>query len=372
MQASPRRRNRQLERILIELGYCREVLVKLRRSVLSFRRAIILLRMREADAEPAARLESFERELQSLAGAEEDLCGHRRFHAGRRSRLHRHPAEPYHQHHDHRRRAADAAGPGSQHLRHEFPADAGARMGLGLPLGAGPYGDLRASRCTLSCACAAGFNPASHGRVAGCRTPLNAGALDANVPRGSGGRMSARWGTGMLVAAALAAAPAHADAVARFYQGRQISLIVGYGPGRRLRRLCPPAGASSEQVHSRPSQPGRAEHAGRRQPASRQSSLQCRAQGRRHARRLLAQHAVHRDPRRQPENSLRPAQTYLDRRLLELRQRRLCADRAQGRTGEHDRGSAAAGPPGARARRQRRRRVRRTCRSSCATPSGCT
>ena len=43
--------------------------------------------------------------------------------------------------------------------------------------------------------------------------------------------MSARWGTGMLVAAALAAAPAHADAVARFYQGRQISLIVGYGPG---------------------------------------------------------------------------------------------------------------------------------------------
>ena len=43
--------------------------------------------------------------------------------------------------------------------------------------------------------------------------------------------MSARWGTGMLVAAALAAAPAHADAVARFYQGRQINLIVGYGPG---------------------------------------------------------------------------------------------------------------------------------------------
>jgi magnesium transporter len=74
MQAAPRRRNRQLERILIELGYCREVLVKLRRSVLSFRRAIILLRMRETDAEPAARLESFERELQSLAGAEEDLA----------------------------------------------------------------------------------------------------------------------------------------------------------------------------------------------------------------------------------------------------------------------------------------------------------
>ena len=74
LQASPRRRNRQLERILIELGYCREVLVKLRRSVLSFRRAIILLRMREAGAEPAAMLESFERELHSLAGAEEDLA----------------------------------------------------------------------------------------------------------------------------------------------------------------------------------------------------------------------------------------------------------------------------------------------------------
>ena len=47
-KASPRRRNRQLERILIELGYCREVLVKLRRSVLSFHRVVTLLRERDA------------------------------------------------------------------------------------------------------------------------------------------------------------------------------------------------------------------------------------------------------------------------------------------------------------------------------------
>jgi magnesium transporter len=73
MQASPRRRNRQLERILIELGYCREVLVKLRRSILSFRRAIILLQTREPASATAKKLESFERELESLAEAEQDL-----------------------------------------------------------------------------------------------------------------------------------------------------------------------------------------------------------------------------------------------------------------------------------------------------------
>jgi Mg2+ and Co2+ transporter CorA len=39
--SSPRHRIRQLETILTELGYCREVLVKLRRSALSFRREAI-------------------------------------------------------------------------------------------------------------------------------------------------------------------------------------------------------------------------------------------------------------------------------------------------------------------------------------------
>jgi magnesium transporter len=72
-QSSPRRRNRQLERILIELGYCQEVLVKLRRSILSFRRTIILLRTRETAREAKEKLEWFERELQSLAETEQDL-----------------------------------------------------------------------------------------------------------------------------------------------------------------------------------------------------------------------------------------------------------------------------------------------------------
>ena len=43
--------------------------------------------------------------------------------------------------------------------------------------------------------------------------------------------MFARWRAAMVVTAALAATPAHADAVADFYKGRQINLIVGYGPG---------------------------------------------------------------------------------------------------------------------------------------------
>jgi magnesium transporter len=73
LDASPRRRNHQLELILTELGYCREVLVKLRRSVLSLRRVVILLRERDAESGMAGKLESFEHELKALAEAEEDL-----------------------------------------------------------------------------------------------------------------------------------------------------------------------------------------------------------------------------------------------------------------------------------------------------------
>ena len=43
--------------------------------------------------------------------------------------------------------------------------------------------------------------------------------------------MFARWRAAMVVTAALAATPAHADTVADFYKGKQINLIVGYGPG---------------------------------------------------------------------------------------------------------------------------------------------
>jgi magnesium transporter len=73
LEASPRRRNLQLERILTELGYCREVLVKLRRSVLSLRRVVIMLRERDAASGLVGKLESFEHELKALADAEEDL-----------------------------------------------------------------------------------------------------------------------------------------------------------------------------------------------------------------------------------------------------------------------------------------------------------
>src|ERR1700751_568094 len=51
------------------------------------------------------------------------------------------------------------------------------------------------------------------------------------LQRRIGGRMFARWRAAMVVTAALAATPAHADTVADFYRGKQINLIVGYGPG---------------------------------------------------------------------------------------------------------------------------------------------
>src|ERR1700745_2758727 len=51
------------------------------------------------------------------------------------------------------------------------------------------------------------------------------------LQRRIGGRMVARWRAAMVVTAALAVTPAHADTVADFYKAKQISLIVGYGPG---------------------------------------------------------------------------------------------------------------------------------------------
>jgi len=42
--------------------------------------------------------------------------------------------------------------------------------------------------------------------------------------------MLARWMAAMAIAAVFAVAPAHADAVADFYRGKQIDLIIGYGP----------------------------------------------------------------------------------------------------------------------------------------------
>jgi magnesium transporter len=73
LNASPRRRNRQLEGILTDLGYCREVLVKLRRSVLSFRRLVGLLSERAPDETIARKLTAFEHELSAIAEAEVDL-----------------------------------------------------------------------------------------------------------------------------------------------------------------------------------------------------------------------------------------------------------------------------------------------------------
>ena len=73
LQSSPRRRNRQLENILSQLGPSREILVKLRRSVLSFRRMIAFMREQKMPETLLAKLETFERDLRSIAEAETDL-----------------------------------------------------------------------------------------------------------------------------------------------------------------------------------------------------------------------------------------------------------------------------------------------------------
>ena len=73
LQASPRLRNRQLDRVLTELGPSREILVKLRRSVLSFRRMIAFLRDHDVPKSLTVKLDTFERDLISIAEAESDL-----------------------------------------------------------------------------------------------------------------------------------------------------------------------------------------------------------------------------------------------------------------------------------------------------------
>jgi magnesium transporter len=68
-----RERTRQLEAVLTELGYQREVLVKLRRSALSFRRLLGILRERSKDSGLAGKLTEFEHELTAIAEAQVDL-----------------------------------------------------------------------------------------------------------------------------------------------------------------------------------------------------------------------------------------------------------------------------------------------------------
>ncbi len=73
LQNSPRLRNRQLERVLTDLGPSREILVKLRRSVLSFRRMADFLREQKLPKNLLVKIEDFDRDLVSIAEAENDL-----------------------------------------------------------------------------------------------------------------------------------------------------------------------------------------------------------------------------------------------------------------------------------------------------------
>ncbi|MFL6798609.1 MAG: CorA family divalent cation transporter [Xanthobacteraceae bacterium] len=72
--SSTRARTHHLETILTELGYQREVLVKLRRSVLSFRRLVNIVRERGRDEALTTKLRDFEHELSAVAEAQSDLA----------------------------------------------------------------------------------------------------------------------------------------------------------------------------------------------------------------------------------------------------------------------------------------------------------
>jgi magnesium transporter len=72
--ASPRLRTRQLEHLLVCLAFTRELLVKLRRSVLTLQRLVTVLKQRSEDESLKARLVAFEKDLATIAEAESDLA----------------------------------------------------------------------------------------------------------------------------------------------------------------------------------------------------------------------------------------------------------------------------------------------------------
>ena len=71
--ASPRLRTRQLERLLEELGFAREILVKLRRSVLSLRRFVAVLKQHANGRRPRCTSRRFENDLATIAEGEVDM-----------------------------------------------------------------------------------------------------------------------------------------------------------------------------------------------------------------------------------------------------------------------------------------------------------
>ena len=164
------------------------------------------------------------------------------------------------------------------------------------------------------------------------------------------------WTTG--VAAALLALPAKADAVADFYRGKTVTLVVGYGPGGGYDVYARLVGRHlGRHIPGNPDRRG-AEHAGRGLAARRQLALQSRAAGRHRDRAFCAQHAADGHARHQQQRAVRSAQVHLARLVVELRQRRLHPDRAQRHPGEDHRRRAPAGRRAAGARRHRRGRDR--------------
>jgi hypothetical protein len=95
---------------------------------------------------------------------------------------------------------------------------------------------------------------------------------------------------------------------------------------------------------------GGAKHAGRGRSARRQLSLQCRSQGRHFDWHIRPRSGSGRAARPQPEHSIRLGQVHLAWLRVELRQRRLPADRAARCRGEVCRGGASRGCTASRGR----------------------
>ena len=92
------------------------------------------------------------------------------------------------------------------------------------------------------------------------------------------GTMLTRPAAAMLMLVTALPMAAHADAVADFYRGRTVNLIVGYGPGGGYDLCARLVARHHRPVYSGQSRGRGAEHAGRRQPARDQLSLRRRAE----------------------------------------------------------------------------------------------
>ena len=152
----------------------------------------------------------------------------------------------------------------------------------------------------------------------------------------------------------------------RFLQGQERRPLCRLQRRRRLRSLCPGAGAAHRRPHPRQPDRHRQEHGGRRQPAARQLALPRRAEGRLGVRHHRPRHRLR--PAAQPAGrAVRRTEVHLDRQRQSRGQRlrRLWRPRRR----DQVRRSQEPGNDGRRHRRQRRHRpVPARSSTACSAP----